>query len=96
MKIFLLILTILGALSCSHHHNKTAHHHHQFNKMCAYEVSQNHFDVPGNEDFKMIHNGEAYYFSDSEKMASFQKDLDVNIQRSTDNWKRKGPPSSRK
>ena len=63
MKLLLLLMLVLNLVACSHHHNETEHHHHQFNKKCAYEVSQNHFDVEGKEEFKMEHGGETYYFS---------------------------------
>ena len=82
-------------IGCSHHHNKNPHHHHQFDKKCAYEVSQNHFDVEGKEEFKIKHGKETYYFSSAEKMQEFQKDINENVKKSKNNW-RHGPPSSRK
>lgn len=45
MKSMLLVLLLMVSMACSHHHAKTEHHHHQYNKKCAYEVSQNHLDV---------------------------------------------------
>lgn len=95
MKLIILSLILFSFISCSHHHKKPEHHHHQFDKKCAYEVGQNHFDIEGAEEFKIVHGGETYYFSSAEKMQSFQSDLDQNIKRSKENWM-KGPPSSRK
>lgn len=95
MKLLLLLMLVLNLVACSHHHNETEHHHHQFNKKCAYEVSQNHFDVEGKEEFKIEHEGETYYFSSAEKMQKFKADIDENIKRSKQNWK-SGPPSSRR
>ena len=95
MKLLLLIFFLIGLVGCSHHHKKPEHHHHQFNKKCAYEVSQNHLDVEGKEEFQITHAGEKYFFSSAEKMQKFQAALDENIKASRKNWM-KGPPSSRK
>ncbi len=94
MKLFLILLFVLAFSGCSHHHNKTEHHHHQFNKKCAYEVSLNHLDVEGKEEFKFEHENEVYYFSSKENMQKFKADIQANISKSKTNWK-KGPPSSR-
>ncbi|MBL7664289.1 MAG: YHS domain-containing protein [Bacteriovoracaceae bacterium] len=88
MKLVLFLILASSVFSCSHHHNKTLHHHHQFNKKCAYEVSQNHFDVEGKEEFKLEHNGEIYYFSSSENMKKFQSDIEAYVARSRKNWKK--------
>ncbi len=95
MKLLLVIMMAALFASCSHHHNQAEHHHHQFNKKCAYEVGQNHFNVEGKDEFKIEHGDEVYYFSSLENKEKFQKNLDTNIQRSKENWK-KGPPSSRR
>ena len=94
MKFIFLVITFLSLVACSHHHNKIEHHHHPFNKKCAYEVSQNHLNVEGKEEFSILHDKETYYFSSAEKMQKFQSDINANISRSKENWK-KGPPSSR-
>ncbi len=94
MKLVLLLMIVFNIAACSHHHNKQEHHHHQFNKKCAYEVSQDHLDVEGKEEFRIEHEGEIYYFSSAENKKKFQADIDANIKRSKENWK-KGPPSSR-
>lgn len=96
MKLLMIVLTALLFVSCSHHHNTADHHHHQFNKKCAYEVGQNHFNVEGKEEYKIEHGEDTYYFSSLENKEKFQKDLDANILRSKDNWKKNGPPSSRR
>ncbi|MBL7665627.1 MAG: hypothetical protein JNM93_10885 [Bacteriovoracaceae bacterium] len=89
MKLVFFLLLALSMFACSHHHNTTKHHHHQFNKKCAYEVSQNHFDTDGKEEFKIEHEGEAYYFSSAEKMQKFYSDIDAYTKRSMINWKRR-------
>lgn len=95
MKLILVYLAIFTFVACSHHHNESKHHHHQFNKKCAYEVGQNHFDVEGKEEYKIEHDGEIYYFSSLGNKEKFQMDLEANIKRSKESWK-KGPPSSRR
>ncbi len=94
MKVLVLLMIVFSMVSCSHHHNKAEHHHHQFDKKCAYEISQNHFDVEGKDEFKIEHDGQTYYFSSLENMQKFQSDIDENIKKSKSNW-RSGPPSSR-
>lgn len=86
LKLIILTLTVLTFVSCSHHHNKEEHHHHAFNKLCAYEVSLNHFDVAGNENYKIEHEGETYFFSSEEKMNKFKKDLQSNVRSARDNY----------
>ena len=88
-------MIVFNIAACSHHDNKQEHHHHQFNKKCAYEVSQDHLNVEGKEEFKIEHAGETYYFSSAEKMQRFQADIDASIKRSKENWRR-GRSSNRK
>lgn len=95
MKLIILLSFILTMASCSHHHKKPAHHHHQFDKKCAYEVSQNHFTVEGKDEFKIEHVGQTYYFSSAENMKKFQNDLDISVKKANENW-RNAPPSSRR
>ena len=87
MKLILFVLVLLTSISCAHHHNDVKHHHHEFDKKCAYEVSQNHFDVEGKEEFKIKHEGETYYFSSAEKMKEFQSNINENVKKSKSNWK---------
>jgi YHS domain-containing protein len=94
MKVFVLLMIVFSMVSCSHHYNKAEHHHHQFDKKCAYEVSLNHLDVEGKEEYKFKHEGEVYYFSSNENMQKFKADIQANLSKSKTNWK-KGPPSSR-
>ncbi len=93
MKLLALLIMIVSFANCAHHHNKNEHHHHQFNKKCAYSVSQDHLDVEGKEEFKLEHGKETYYFSSEENMQKFKKDINTNIERSKRNWRR-GPPGS--
>lgn len=87
MKILFIIIFHLFFVSCSHHY--------RYDKMCAYEVSQNHLDVPGKEEFFLDHKDETYYFSSAENRDKFRAKMDDYIKRANDNW-RIGPPSSRK
>lgn len=80
-------MILLCFIACSHHHNKPKHHHHQFNKMCAYEVGENHLDVQGKDEFSLEHEGETYYFSSLENKQKFQKDLNHNVKKSKSNWR---------
>ncbi len=89
MKILGIVLMFVIA-SCAHHHNKVPHHHHKFEKNCAYEVGQNHFDVLGKEEFKLEHEGETYYFSSKEKRELLLKNLERNIEKSNHHWKARG------
>lgn len=96
MKAFLMSVLMVLCFACSHHHdNKTDHHHHQFDKKCAYEVSQNHLDIKGNPEITLEHNGEIYYFSSEENKSKFKAELDQNIKISKENWI-KNPPPARK
>ncbi len=95
MKLFFMSLVMMLCFACSHHHdNKTEHHHHQFDKKCAYEVSQNHMNVDGNPEITLEHNGETYYFSSVENKKKFQAELEENIKVSKENWL-KNPPSNK-
>lgn len=86
---FLLFIILGTFLSCAHHHNKNDHHHHQFNKLCAYEVSNDHFEVSGKDVYQLVHEGETYYFSSAEAKANFEKDISQNLRRARGNWERR-------
>ncbi len=86
MKLVISLFVLLVVSACSHHHNADKHHHHQFNKMCAYEITQNHLDVKASDEIKLEHEGETYYFSSQDKKKKFEENLSVNIKKSKENW----------
>lgn len=89
MKYFILFCMVLTLGACAHHHNKEEHHHHAFNKLCAYEVSQDHFETQGNEKYQVTHEGETYYFSTEEKMNEFKADIKANSAKAKTNFNRR-------
>ncbi len=102
MKLFLLsILSLFLFSSCAHHHKSDGgHHHHKcekncemhsdngevFNKHCAMSLAMGDSHVAGNEDYKIIHHGETYYFSSEEKMNKFKENIEQNIERANRFW----------
>jgi len=72
-KINILLATFvmtLGLNSCAHHDNAVSHHHHEeapkkasYEGKCAYSVENKNFDVQGNPEFNIEHDGILYYFS---------------------------------
>lgn len=87
MKILLVLMVLVSLSSCAHHHNESTHHHHQYEKKCAYEVSQNHLNVEGMEEFKIDYEDKTYFFSSLEKKEKFQADIKSNIEKSEKNWR---------
>ncbi len=99
MKKNFLVLVILSLfVSCAHHHKDAKHHHHKcskscelhkgamFEKHCAQSVAEGDVHVKGSEDFKLKHGGQVYYFSSKEKMATFKKHLENNLDSAHKNW----------
>ena len=96
------VLGILFLSSCAHHHKDAGgHHHHKckmkscsmmskdgavFSKHCAMSVSMGDIHVEGKKEYMLEHGGETYYFSTKEKMKTFEKNVEINIQRAKDHW----------
>ena len=86
MKYLIAVLLTMFLASCAHHHNKTDHHHHKYEKQCAYSVAHGDLKTKGKVEYKFEHGGKTYYFSTSEKLNDFKKDLETNIKRANQNW----------
>jgi len=98
----LILTTVFLFTSCAHHHQKPKHHHHKkcdercnvsdakheskFDKHCAQSVSEGDVHVLGQEDYKLSHGGEVYYFSSKEKMNMFKVSVEESIQKANSNW----------
>lgn len=95
------ILSAFFLVSCAHHHKDIEHHHHKscekncklhhekgemFDKHCAQSISEGDLHVKGNDDYKIVHGGETYYFSSKEKKDKFQNDVSKNIESAQKNW----------
>jgi YHS domain-containing protein len=57
-----------------------------FNKHCAMAVSKGNMNVKGSMDYKLVHNGETYYFASKKAMNEFSKDKESNIEKAKDFW----------
>ncbi len=89
MKYLIAVLLTMFLASCAHH-NKTEHHHHKYEKQCAYSVAHGDLKTKGKVEYKFEHGGKTYYFSTSEKLNDFKKDLETNIKRANQNWADRG------
>lgn len=95
-KIAALAVVSMIFVSCAHHDNKVDHHHHEdaakisYEGKCAYSVENAKFDVPGNPEFKLQHEGTTYYFSSQEKLNLFKKDIPHNVERANKVWMERG------
>jgi len=95
-KINILLATFvmtLGLNSCAHHDNAVSHHHHEeapkkasYEGKCAYSVENKNFDVQGNPEFNIEHDGILYYFSSEQNMNEFKKDLNKHIAAANRSW----------
>jgi YHS domain-containing protein len=89
MKIFVWVLFMGMAASCSHHHKEPEHHHHAentakgesvaFKGKCPYAIMNGDLHTKGTEEYSLVHDGETYYFSSKENLDKFKKDFNSNI-----------------
>ncbi len=96
-QVFLAVFIALGFSSCAHHDNKVDHHHHEdttkkisYEGKCAYSIEHGQYNVVGNPEFNVEHDGATYYFSSIEKMNDFKKDIAKHIQAANRNWEKNG------
>ena len=98
---YLLLLSLINFVACSHHHKGEDHHHHDgkanytkspkdvkaaYDHQCADSVKEGDKHVAGKEEFQLEHRGRFYYFSSEEKMENFKKNLEANIKQADTNW----------
>ena len=58
----------------------------QFERKCAYSLSEGDAHTEGKEEYKLEHGGKVYFFSSKEKKAKFQENLNENIEKAKTNW----------
>ena len=85
------MISMAGLTGCASTHEDVAEHHHheekaQFEGKCAYSVSNGKYDVAGNPEYKLEHNGVSYYFSSKEAMSKFSAHADDSVKRANRAW----------
>ncbi|MBU6374359.1 MAG: hypothetical protein KGQ59_00020 [Bdellovibrionales bacterium] len=84
------MLAVMGITGCaSTHENVAEHHHHpkaQFDGKCAYSVENGKYDVEGNSEFNLAHNGVTYYFSSASARDKFKDHIDQHVTRANRAW----------
>ena len=91
------VAAMLGAMAlsgCASTHEDVAEHHHhekaQFEGKCAYSVANGKFNVEGNPDYKLDHNGVTYFFSSAEARDKFSAHIGDHVQRANRSWGGRG------
>lgn len=88
------MLGIVALSGCASTHEDVAEHHHhekaQFEGKCAYSVENGKFNVEGNPDFKLNHNGVTYFFSSTEARDKFNSHITESTKRANASWERRG------
>lgn len=95
ISMFLMLFGMSGVMGCaSTHENVAEHHHHedkaQYEGKCAYSVENGKFNVEGNPDYTLSHNGVTYYFSSAAARDKFNDHIESHVKRANKAWEGRG------
>ncbi|GEM_PF-1362389 len=85
------MVSMAGLAGCATTHENVAEHHHhedkaKFDGKCAYSVANGKYDIAGKPDYRLVHNGVTYYFSNEDAKNKFKEHVDESVKRANRAW----------